>query len=417
MRISPMSSRRTQRALIALLAISWASIAASARAVNIVLDYSYDTTNFFGAGNPSGANAGTQATAAIEAAALYFSSILNDTFARIEKPPDFHSASFGGVARWDWSLSFPHPSINDAPNQPVTYQSIQNAVIPENLYRIFVGAEALGGMTAGVGGPGNYSYDPSGGGSFSQQEIAQVNAIDDAFRSAVTKRGETSGFASWGGAVTFDRDGSTVWHYNHTTSPTVGSNDFYSVAIHELGHALGLGSSQEWQNLATGATFSGLAAKAAYGGVAPPLNAAREHWASGTNSVVFGTNTAQEAAMDPEITQGTRKRLTALDAGALTDIGWSVVAPSFNSADFNLDGTVNAPDLAIWKAAYKTTTSGNADGDGDTDGNDFLIWQRRLGHAGAIASTSMAIPEPSGSIMTWLAVATIVSHRRRVWIR
>jgi hypothetical protein len=405
-----MSFRRTSRALIALLAISWASGAPNARAVNVVLDYSYDATNFFGAGNPNGATAWIQAKAALEATASLYSGILNDTLSSISKPANFQSSTFSGVAFWDWSMTFANPATG-------ANVTLNNQTIAADEFRVYVGARNIAGTTLGIGGPGGASWSSNNnGGGFTSGEIAQISNITASFSSAVEQRQETSGFAAWGGAVTFDSVG-TTWHYNHTTAPGAGTNDFYSVAIHEMGHALGLGASQEWQNLATGATFSGLAAKAAYGGIAPPLNAAREHWASGTNSVVFGTNTAQEAAMDPEITQGTRKRLTALDAGALTDIGWSVVAPSFNSADFNLDGTVNAPDLAIWKAAYKTTTAGNADGDGDTDGNDFLIWQRRLGHAGAIASTSTAIPEPSGSIMTWLAVATIVSHRRRVWIR
>jgi hypothetical protein len=52
-------------------------------------------------------------------------------------------------------------------------------------------------------------------------------------------------------------------------------------------------------------------------------------------STVFGTATAQEAAMDPDLTSGTRKMLTALDAAALTDIGWNVAAvPEPTSALF-----------------------------------------------------------------------------------
>ena len=41
-------------------------------AINIVIDYTYDTNNFFGSGNPQGAAAGAQARAALEAAASYY---------------------------------------------------------------------------------------------------------------------------------------------------------------------------------------------------------------------------------------------------------------------------------------------------------------------------------------------------------
>lgn len=400
-----MPLQRTIGALALLLALSVVSAERPACAVNIVLDYTYDSTNFFGAGNPSGAAAGAQANAALQAVASFYSGILTDTLSPISKPANLDSAMFNGVAFWDWSMTFPNPSTG-------ANVTLNNQSIAADEFRVYVGARNIGGSTLGIGGPGGAGWSSNNnGGGFSAAEINQINITTAAFSAAVTDRSETSGFAAWGGALSFDSVG-TTWHYNHTTSPASATNDFYSVAIHEMGHALGIGASTEWQNLATGATFAGLAATAAFGGVSPPLNPARDHWQSGTSSVVLGTAVAQEAAMDPEITQGTRKRLTSLDAGALTDIGWSVVAPSFNSADFNLDGTVNGPDLAIWKTAYGTTTAGNADADGDTDtdGNDFLLWQRRLGHVGAITLNGSAVPEPASAAML-LGCALLMAAR------
>jgi hypothetical protein len=78
-----MLSRQTCRALVTLLATSWAAVGDNVRAVNIVLDYTYDTTNFFGAGNPSGAGAGAQANAAIQTVASFYSGILTDTLSSI----------------------------------------------------------------------------------------------------------------------------------------------------------------------------------------------------------------------------------------------------------------------------------------------------------------------------------------------
>jgi hypothetical protein len=154
--------------------------------------------------------------------------------------------------------------------------------------------------------------------------------------------------------------------------------------------------------------FFGPAATAEYGS-APPTSGSG-HWASGTMSRIFGTNTPQEAAMDPEITTGTRKVLTALDAAGLTDIGWEVgAAPTFNPADFNHDSVVNAADLGIWKTAFRTTAAGDADADGDSDGNDFLIWQRNIGPA-ASAPTGASVPEPGALV---LAVAALCAALAR----
>jgi hypothetical protein len=35
----------------------------------------------------------------------------------------------------------------------------------------------------------------------------------------------------------------SYWHYDHTSPVAAGQNDFYSVALHELLHSIGFGSS------------------------------------------------------------------------------------------------------------------------------------------------------------------------------
>ena len=42
-------------------------------------------------------------------------------------------------------------------------------------------------------------------------------------------------------------------------------------------------------------------------------------------STIFGTATAQEAAMAPSITTGTQKHFTTLDFAGLQDVGWTLV--------------------------------------------------------------------------------------------
>jgi hypothetical protein len=371
-----------------------------ARAINISMNYQYDTGNFF--------PVGSQARAAMNAAASFYSGILQDTFSAVTMPAPF-TGSNGSVATWSSIMDIPHPSANQ--NVRIT-----NIALAADEYRVYVGARDLEDDVLGEGAAGPTPvYGPSSPGTFTTAEHTQINQITENFGNSLTRRGETGGFARWGGLLTFNSV-DPIWHFNHTTAPPPGTSDFYSVALHELAHTLGFGQPGEWANLASGAAFAGSAAAASYGS-APLLEGInstgrRSHWKADTMSRVFGTNTVQEALMDPNITVGTRKLVTSLDAAALIDIGWTITEPPpplFLPADFNHDGTVNGPDLATWRSAFRLTTAGNADGDGDSDGNDFLIWQRTLGQhtAGAAAAS---VPEPGGVV---LAFAWALMLRRR----
>ena len=104
--------------------------------------------------------------------------------------------------------------------------------------------------------------------------------------------------------------------------------------------------------------------------------------------------------MDPEITTGTRKRLTALDAAALVDIGWTVASPQpTNPADFNGDSLVNGADLNLWRTSFGQNANANADGDADSDGNDLLAWQRQLGSPSLATPAAIAVPAPASATM------------------
>jgi len=399
---------RFTRFLLVVVFTCAAISADSVRAINISLDYAYDTSNFFGAGNPDGAAAGTQARNALEAAADYYSDILTDTFSSIQTPATFYSQFFDGVIEWEWQLNFTNP-----------YSGVSTTLYDETIatdeYRVYVGARGLSGNTLGEAGPGGWGWSSNPSGEFlNPGEFIQINSITEAFSDSISTRGEASGFANWGGAATFDNDGSTNWHFDHTSAPSSGESDFYSVAIHELGHSLGLGASNEWNVLVVGSLFYGPTASSENGGPVPLdcNGTCSGHWNEGTTSEVFGTSTSQEAAMDPTVTQGNRKYLTALDAAALTDIGWSVSTPTFYApGDFDLDGDVDDDDFSTFEASFAVNGNADTDSDGDTDGADFLIWQNNFTGPLSPAIVTTVVPEPNSAVLMLLGAALLLRRR------
>ena len=94
-----------------------------------------------------------------------------------------------------------------------------------------------------------------------------------------------------------------------------------------------------------------------------------------------------------------------------------VVNKPIFSADFDEDGDVDPTDLAIWKGAYNLNQLGDADGDNDSDGNDFLLWQQQFGSAPAVAvvqPAAAAVPEPTTAVMmlSLLALSAFRAQRR-----
>lgn len=252
--------------------------------VVIQFDYSLDTGGFF---------ADASRKALLETAATALTSRLGDTLSAITPGGDNN-----------WSISLHHPGTGNS-------TSVSNPTIPANTLIIYAGGMDLPPNVLGQGGPGGFSG--SGTSDFYQ---------------AASTRGQTGApateFGPWGGSITFDTPSN--WYFDtDVTSVDVpsGRPDFYSVAVHELAHVLGIGTSTSWNNKVSGGNFTGANSVAAHGGNVP-VNAGGDHWAEGTTSTLPGTLTSQEAAMDPSITLGSRKFMTTLDFAGLADVGWTV---------------------------------------------------------------------------------------------
>jgi hypothetical protein len=402
-------NRRVWRKIVAWAALSWS--AHPAAAITLSVDYTYDLpgnggSNFFGSGNPQGATAGAQAKAALDAAANYYSTILTDSFSVIQTPAQFHSSQFDGVWTWQWKEMFNSPGTNSA-------VVVTDPTVAVDQYVIYASARSLSGSTAGFGGPGGFSWSSTPTGTFTQQEIDQCNGTTANFQSEVEKRGQASGFTRWGGTITFDNDGSTTWFFNHLGTPSGNVADFYSVAIHELGHSFGFGASSEWQALVSGSNFIGANSEAQNNGNPVPLSPDLGHWVSGKQSVVYGSSTPQEAVMDPDLQNGTRKRLTGLDAAGLKDIGWSLgPAPSVDG-DYNNNGKVDAADYVAWrKRNNQSVLLPNDITPGTVSPSDYSVWRTNYFNSvsGSGSGTMLAsgdVPEPaSGLLAIFIGLAT-----------
>ncbi len=267
-------------------------------AIKIKLDYRYDSTGFFGAGNPSGPAAGAEARASARAAANFFESILTD---------DLKSIKPSGNNKW--TAKFHSPSGSST-------KTIKNLKVSDDQVIIFMGARTMSDAS-GRGGPGWYS---SISGSDSWEERVERRG-----QGKETEGKKAKDFAPWGGHISMNKAGREYWHFNHGLPPVAGGGaDFYSTLLHEIGHVLGIGTADSWDNQIKNGRFQGKKSKAANQGVAPRILGDKSHWGDDMLSPALVYGVVISTNMDHDDFYATREVFTALDVAALKDIGWKV---------------------------------------------------------------------------------------------
>ena len=103
----------------------------------------------------------------------------------------------------------------------------------------------------------------------------------------------------------------------------------------------------------------------------------------------------------------------ALDVDELLN---SIVGAEYG--DLNLDGSVDSSDAALWGAGFGILAGaryadGDVDGDGSSNGADFLALQQRLAATPQLISAAREAPEPSSLFLAWAAVCGAMGSRRR----
>lgn len=325
--------------LFLLASLLWLAVGSRASALIIQLDYTYDQAdggNFFGT-HPA-------ARATLEAAAADLSAAITSSLAAV--PNDTYTGSSGpATVEFDWSIDLRNPVTGGL----VTLQTFNFA---QDTIRIYVGMRPLTGNILGQGGAVGAGVGLSyGGGSAGQQTTAMDNA-EAASNTAMTRGagplfgtftdtdagGYTVSYGALAGTLWFDNNTDNsggidsdatldaFWHFELSTPIESNQNDFYSVALHEMLHALGVGTGITWTSLHSGTTWLGGEANAVNGGNGINLLASDgAHLRSGLTSPRLSDGVMQEVAMSPSIATGSRKSLTQMDLAFLRDLGYTTV--------------------------------------------------------------------------------------------
>jgi hypothetical protein len=318
-------------------------------AIDIIVDYTFDTNNFFDT---------QEKRDAMQAVADRYSRVITSTLTEV----DFDGTETGTGA--GWRIGFLHPGTGatfeistaaDEATDPLILEEvtenpaekygfdgiagIANPLIPlpSNEWILFAGGRSLGTGIAGIGGTGAGTNATE---TFNDIVGPLHRGVNDNTLGPLT----SNDLPRWGGAISFNSNAN--WHFDHTSIPPSGTVDFYSIAIHEVGHALGLATRFNQWPVNNSGNYNGPQAISAFNSENPFASSVSEllladqpdnHFARGAQkSDIFNAgepnkigivpySLRQNLLMEPNaLFTGLQRRLelTHVDVRALRDLGW-----------------------------------------------------------------------------------------------
>jgi hypothetical protein len=278
----------TRNSLLSIGALGALLAGPAAANIDIVFDYSYDTGYF---------KNNALRMSLLDSAASVFESRITDTLGTISSSGNNH-----------FNINFQSPSTGNT-------TTLNDYSVAADKIVIYIGAANLGSNILGEGGPGGF------GASGSNNFLTSIKRGQSGYLSS---SGTDTDFGPWGGSISFNSSFSN-WYFDSTlaTSNDISGYDFYSVALHEIAHVLGMGTADSWNDQIVGTCTTGSCSLDGY--ALNYANGDKGHWKSGAMSTINGAGSF-EVAMDPSLLNNTRKNFTDQDWAGMAYIGWQVAA-------------------------------------------------------------------------------------------
>ncbi|WP_168205357.1 hypothetical protein [Bythopirellula goksoeyrii] len=156
-------------------------------------------------------------------------------------------------------------------------------------------------------------------------------------------------------------------------------------------------------------------------------------WFTNSSNVTINSPDVELILANPQLETGAGKVINGItglsyadDASTWDPTTWNgtdavtlkiTSVPSAADPDFDGDGDVDGNDFLVWQRGFGLTnqsdnSNGDSNGDGTVDGIDLGQWQSEYGNPSNIVSVT-AVPEPATIVVAMISLGSLICNRRR----